>query len=199
MQAKGSWTFKKRVTIIVIVKSKERKRYAAICTGYGATFSKFQGFLSSPLTFHLLFFSVADFNKHNVFGMRNQPKTMFLCGMLKDEILYIVQKTILYPDAHTIERGGTHVAKKTFPYHVGEFVEFDQEEKLCTRLLNAVKVVFTKNKHGNIRVNTAYPTMCKHKISLWAFDTDQDMQLFTFSVERCHRRENGLIFLTSDQ
>ena len=133
-------------------------------------FSKYQGFLSSPLTFHLLFFSVAKINKHNVFG--NQPKTMFLCGMLKDEILYIIQKTILCPDVHTIERGGTHVAKKTFPYHVGEFVEFDQADKLCTRLLNVVKVVFTKNKHGNIRVITAYPTMCKHKISIWAFDAD---------------------------
>ena len=146
-------------------------------------FSEYQGFLRSPSTFLLLFFSVANFNKHNAFG--NQPKTMFLCGMLKDEILYIVQQTILCPDVHTIERGGKHVAKKTFPYDVGEFVEFDQADKLCTRLLNVVKVVFTKNKHGNIRVITAYPTMCKHKISLWAFDTDQDMQLFTFSVERC--------------
>ena len=97
---------------------------------------------------------------------------MFLCGMLKDEILYIVQKTILCPDVHTIERGGTHVAKKTFPYDVGEFVEFDQADKLCTRLLNVVKVVFTKNKHGNVRVITAYPTMCKHKISLGTFDAD---------------------------
>ena len=133
-------------------------------------FSKYQAFLRSPSTFLLLFFSVANSNKHNVFG--NQPQTMFLCGMLKDEILYIVEQTILWPDVHTIERGGTHVAKKTFPYDVGEFVEFDQADKLCTRLLNVVKVVFTKNKHGNIRVITAYPTMCKHKISLWAFDAD---------------------------
>lgn len=91
-------------------------------------FSKYQGFLSSPLTFHLLFFSVAKINQHHVFG--NQPKTMFLCRMVKDEILYIVQQTILCPDVHTIERGGTHVAKKTFPYDVGEFVEFDQADKL---------------------------------------------------------------------
>lgn len=148
------------------------KKKEKICNHlhYGATFSKYQAFLRSPSTFLLLFFSVANFNKHNAFG--NQPKTMFLCGMLKDEILYIVQQTILCPDVHTIERGGTHVAKKTFPYDVGEFVEFDQADKLCTRLLNVVKVVFTKNKHGNIRVITAYPTMCKHKISWWAFDAD---------------------------
>ena len=152
-------------------------------------FSKYQGFLSSPLTFHLLFFSVAKINKHNVFG--NQPQTMFLCGMLKDEILYIVQKTILCPDVHTIERGGTHVAKKTFPYDVGEFVEFDQADKLCTRLLNVVKVVFTKNKHGNVRVITAYPTMCKHKISLWAFDADHATIHF-FSRKMSVKRDSFL-------
>ena len=147
-------------------------------------FSKYQGFLRSPSTFLLLFFSVANFNKHNAFG--NQPQTMFLCGMLKDEILYIIQKTILCPDVHTIERGGTHVAKKTFPYDVGEFVEFDQADKLCTRLLNVVKVVFTKNKHGNIRVITAYPT--KVSIKFPYEHLTLIMQLFTFSVERCQWR-----------
>lgn len=91
---------------------------------------------------------------------------MFLCGMLKFEILKIVQKTILCPDQHTVEKGGAHVAKKIFPYDVGEFVEFDQADNLCTRLLNVVKVVYTKNKHGDIRVITAYPTICKHKIFL---------------------------------
>lgn len=144
-------------------------------------FSKYQGFLRSPSTFLLLFFSVANFNKHNAFG--NQPKTMFLCGMLKDEILYIVQKTILSPDVHTIERGGTHVAKKTFPYDVGEFVEFDQADKLCTRLLNVVKVVFKKTsmetsallQHIQQCVSIKFPYEPLTLI----------MQLFSFSVERC--------------
>ena len=131
-------------------------------------FSKYQGFLSSPSTFLLLFFSVA---KHNVFG--NQPKTMFLRGMLKDEIVSIVEETILCPDEPATKRGrGKHVARKTFPNDVGEFVEFDQEGSLSKRSLNVVKVVFTKTKHGNIRVITAYPSMCKHKISLRAFDAD---------------------------
>ena len=92
---------------------------------------------------------------------------MFLRGMLKDEIVSIVEETILCPDEPTTKRGRRkHVAKKTFPNDVGEFVEFDQADNLCTRLLNVVKVVFTKTKHGEIRVITAYPTMCKHKISL---------------------------------
>ncbi|CAH3155034.1 unnamed protein product [Porites evermanni] len=79
--------------------------------------------------------SVAKFNNHNAFG--NQPKTMFLRGMLKDEILSIVKEKILCPDEPTTKRGRRkHVAKKTFPNNVGEFVEFDQADNLCTRLLN---------------------------------------------------------------
>ena len=144
----------------------EKKEKICSHLQYAATF-----FEISRLFKFSLNFSFVIFQRCYVFG--NQPKTMFLCGMLKDEILYIVQQTILCPDVHTIERGGTHVAKKTFPYDVGEFVEFDQADKLCTRLLNVVKVVFTKNKRGNIRVITAYSTMCKHKISLWAFDADR--------------------------
>ena len=155
---------KNALPLLLSLSRKKEKDMQPSAQAMAQLFSKFQGFLRSPSTFLLLFFRVANFNKHNVFG--NQPKTMFLCGMLKDEILYLVQETILSPDVHTIERGGTHVAKKTFPYEVGEFVEFDLANKLCTRLLNVVKVVFTENKHGNIRVITAYPTMCKHKIFL---------------------------------
>ena len=138
-----------------------------------------QGFLSSRSTFLLLFFSVA---KHNVFG--NQPKTMFLRGMLKDDIVSIVEETILCPDEPTTKRGrGKYVAKKTFPNDVGEFVEFDQEGSLCKRSLNVVKVVFTKNKYGQIRVITAYPT--KVSIKFPYEHLTLIMHLFTFSVERC--------------
>ena len=98
---------------------------------------------------------------------------MFLRGMLKDEIVSIVEETILCPDEPATKRGrGKYVARKTFPTDVGEFVEFDQDSSLSKRSLNVVKVVFTKTKHGNIRVITAYPSMCKHEISLWAFDAD---------------------------
>ena len=109
---------------------------------------------------------------------------MFLRGMLKDEIVSIVEETILCPDEPTTKRGRRkHVAKKTFPNDVGEFVEFDLADKLCSRLLNVVKVVFTKNKHGNIRVITAYPS--KVSIKFPYEHLTLIMQLFTFSVERC--------------
>ena len=112
---------------------------------------------------------------------------MFLRGMLKDEIVSLVEETILCPDEPTTKRGRRkHVAKKTFPNDVGEFVEFDLADKLCTRLLNVVKVVFTKNKHGNIRVITAYPT--KVSIKFPYEDLTLFMQLFTFSVEKCQWR-----------
>ena len=66
---------------------------------------------------------------------------MFLCGTSKaHEVVSIVQETLLCPDKHIIGTGGKHVAKKTFPYDVGEFVEFDEAGNLCTRLLNIVKV-----------------------------------------------------------
>ena len=143
---------------------------------------KYQGFLSSRSTFLLLFFSVA---KHNVFG--NQPKTMFLRGMLKDDIVSIVEETILCPDEPTTKRGrGKYVAKKTFPNDVGEFVEFDQEGSLCKRSLNVVKVVFTKNKYGQFRVITAYPT--KVSIKFPYEHLTLIMHLFTFSAEGCQWR-----------
>ena len=109
---------------------------------------------------------------------------MFLRGMLKDEIVSIVEETILCPDEPTTKRGRRkHVAKKTFPNDVGEFVEFDQADELCSRLLNVVKVVFTKTKHGEIRVITAYPT--KVSIKFPYEHLTLIMQLFTFLVEGC--------------
>ena len=112
---------------------------------------------------------------------------MFLRGMLKDEIVSIVEQTILCPDEPTTKRGRRkHVAKKTFPNDVGEFVEFDQADNLCSRLLNVVKVVFTKTKHGEICVITAYPTEVSIKFPYEHLTLI--MQLFTFSVERCQWR-----------
>ena len=83
---------------------------------------------------------------------------MFLCGMSRVEVESLVQETVFAPEEYAIEKDGTHVAKKSFPYDVGEFVEFDKVGNLCTRLLQVVKVVFKVNKHGDVLVITAYPT-----------------------------------------
>lgn len=83
---------------------------------------------------------------------------MFLCGMSRAEVESLVQQTVFAPEEYTIENDGTHVAKKSFPYDVGEFVEFDKVGNLCTRLLQVVKVVFKVNRHGDVLVITAYPT-----------------------------------------
>ena len=83
---------------------------------------------------------------------------MFLCGMSRAEVESLVQQTVFAPEEYTIEKDGTHVAKKSFPYDVGEFVEFDKVGNLCTRLLQVVKVVFKVNRHGDVLVITAYPT-----------------------------------------
>ena len=83
---------------------------------------------------------------------------MFLCGMSRVEVESLVQETVFAPEEYNIEKDGTHVAKKSFPYDVGEFVEFDKVGNLCTRLLQVVKVVFKVNRDGDVLVITAYPT-----------------------------------------
>ena len=83
---------------------------------------------------------------------------MFLCGMSRVEVESLVQETVFAPEEYAIEKDGTHVARKSFPYDVGEFVEFDRVGNLCTRLLQVVEVVFKVNRHGDVLVITAYPT-----------------------------------------
>ena len=78
--------------------------------------------------------------------------------MSRLEVESLVQETVFAPEEYAIEKDGTHVAKKSFPYDVGEFVEFDKVGNLCTRLLQVVKVVFKVNRHGDVLVITAYPT-----------------------------------------
>ena len=78
--------------------------------------------------------------------------------MSRVEVESLVQETIFAPEEYTIEKDRTHVAKKSFPYDVGEFVEFDKVGNLCTRLLQVVEVVFKVNRHGDVLVITAYPT-----------------------------------------
>lgn len=78
--------------------------------------------------------------------------------MSRVEVESLVQETVFAPEEYAIEKDGTHVAKKSFPYDVGEFVEFDKVGNLCTRLLQVVKVVFKVNRHGDVLVITAYPT-----------------------------------------
>ena len=78
--------------------------------------------------------------------------------MCKAEIKSLVQETVFAPKKYTIEEDGTHVAEKSFPYNVGEFVYYDNAGNLCSLLLQVVKVVFSVNKDGDVRVTTAYPT-----------------------------------------
>ena len=96
-------------------------------------------------------------NTYSRFGYL-QPKTMFLCGMRRAEIKSLVQETVFAPEKYTIQEDGRHVAEKSFPYDVGEFVYFDKAANLCTLLLQVVKAVFSVNKDGHVLVITAYPT-----------------------------------------
>ena len=84
---------------------------------------------------------------------------MFLCGMRRTEVKELVRETLFAPDDHFIERDGLrHCALKSYPYNVGEFVQFDDVGNLITRLLRVVKVVFQFNEHWDFLVISAYPT-----------------------------------------
>ena len=78
--------------------------------------------------------------------------------MSRAKIKSLVQETVFAPEKYTIEKDGTHVAEKSFPYDVGEFVYYDKANNLCTLLLQVVKVVFLVKKDGDVLVITAYPT-----------------------------------------
>ena len=83
---------------------------------------------------------------------------MFCYGMSRTKIKSLVHETVFAPEKYTIEKDGTHVAEKSFPFDVGEFVYYDKADKRCTLLLQVVKVVFLVNNDGDVLVITAYPT-----------------------------------------
>ena len=111
---------------------------------------------SSTFTFYL-FSSVAELNNHDRFGYQS-IKTMFCYGMSRTKIKSLVHETVFDPTKYTIEKDGTHVAEKSFPFDVGAFVYYDKADNPCTLLLRVVKVVFSVNNDGDVVVITAYPT-----------------------------------------
>lgn len=78
--------------------------------------------------------------------------------MSRTKIKSLVHETVFDPEKYTIEKDGTHVAEKSFPFDVGAFVYNDKADNRCTLLLQMVKVVFTVNNDGDVLVITAYPT-----------------------------------------
>lgn len=78
--------------------------------------------------------------------------------MRRTKVKELVRETLFAPDDHFIEPDGlTHCALKSYPYDVGEFVQFDDVGNLITRLLRVVNVVFKVNEHGDFLVISAYP------------------------------------------
>lgn len=79
--------------------------------------------------------------------------------MRRTEVKELVRETLFAPEDHFIEPDErTHCALKSYPYDVGEFVQFDDVGNLITRLLRVVKVVFEVKEHGHFLVVSAYPT-----------------------------------------
>lgn len=64
-----------------------------------------------------------------------------------------------YPDLAYMQRDGACACVKRYRFPVGEMVWFDEDRRLVTRQLNRVKVVYTRDKEGDIRIITAFPLL----------------------------------------
>ena len=128
------------------------------CTGctVGCTVFKFyqklQAFLNS-----ILFFRTAQYNDENL--ARNQVKTIFLSGSSERMVLRCIRRTMDYPDLTYTQGDRARVCVKRYRFPVGEMVWFDEDRRLVTRLLNRVKVVYTRDREGDIRIITAFPLL----------------------------------------
>ena len=124
------------------------------CTGCAVFkfYQKLEAFLNSTL-----FFRTAQYNDEN--RARNQVKTMFLSGSSERMVLRCIRRTMDYPDLTYTRRDGVRVCVKRYPYPVGEMVWFEEDRRLVTRLLNRVKVVYIRDREGDIRIITAFPML----------------------------------------
>ena len=74
-------------------------------------------------------------------------------------VLHYIRRTMDYPDLTYTQRDGARVCVKRYGFPVGEMVWFDEDRRLVTRLLNKVKVVYTRDRDGDIRIITAFPLL----------------------------------------
>ena len=78
--------------------------------------------------------------------------------------MHYIRRTMDYPDLTYTQRDETQrdwarVCVKRYRFPVGEMVWFDEDRRLVTRLLNRVKVVYTRDREGGIRIITAFPLL----------------------------------------
>ena len=101
-----------------------------------------------------VFFRTAQYNDENL-----ARKPVFLSGSSERMVLRCIRRTMDYPDLTYTRRDGVRVCVKRYPYPVGEMVWFEEDRRLVTRLLNRVKVVYIRDREGDIRIITAFPML----------------------------------------
>ena len=106
---------------------------------------------------NFFFFRTAQYNDENL--ARNQVKTIFLTGSSERMVLRCIRRAMTYPDLTYTQRDGRRVCVKRYPFPVGEMVCFDEDRRLVRRLLNRVKVVYTRDREGDISIITAFPLL----------------------------------------
>ena len=112
------------------------------------------------------FFRTAQYNDENL--ARNQVKTIFLTGSSERMVLHCIRRTMDYPDLTYTQRDGARVCVKRYRFPVGEMVWFDEDRRLVTRLLNRVKVVYTRDREGDIRIITAFPLLWHQVLTIFS-------------------------------
>lgn len=137
------------------------------CTGctVGCTVFKFYQKLEAFLN-SILFFRTAQYNDENL--ARNQVKTIFLSGSSERMVLRCIRSTMDYPDLTYTQGDGARVCVKRHRFPVGEMVWFDEDRRLVTRLLNRVKVVYTRDRIGDIRIITAFPLLWHQVLTIFS-------------------------------
>lgn len=81
---------------------------------------------------------------------------MFLRGITKDTVLTLIKKTLKRPQKKYRQWDGRRVVLRTYKEPVGELVVIE-EGGLSTTLIYTLKVVYTRERSGDIYIVTAYP------------------------------------------
>ena len=101
-----------------------------------------------------VFFRTAQYNDENL-----ARKPVFLSGSSERMVLRCIRRTMDYPDLTYRQGDGARVCVKRYRFPVGEMVWFDEDRRLVRRLINRVKVVYTRDREGDIRIITAFPML----------------------------------------
>ena len=101
-----------------------------------------------------VFFRTAQYNDENL-----ARKPIFLSRSSERMVLRCIRRTMDYPDLTYRQGDGARVCVKRYRFAVGELVWFDEDRRLVRRLINRVKVVYTRDREGDIRIITAFPML----------------------------------------